>query len=124
MDQMDNLKLGLSHQTQTGSNKYFQEKYLIKRIDEHDIEISVDERNEILKALNDGQRFIQVKKYTLMLNSIKSIDPKYGERNIPPKPSPIYIGGTVGEDGIVHQKLANGEEIEEWIKLFGNKYLE
>jgi len=43
-------------------------------------------RDEILKALNDGARFIQIGKYTLMLNSIKSIDPLWGEENIPPRP--------------------------------------
>ena len=108
---MDNQKSGLSRQTQTGQIKYFKEKYLIKRIDEQDTEISVEERNEILRALNDGQRFIQLGKYTLMLNSIKSIDPKYGSKNIPPKPEPHFIGSEVGEDGVVHQRLANGGRI-------------
>lgn len=64
----------------------WKEKYLIKRIDEDDIEISLEVRNEILKALQAGTRFIQLGKYTLMLNAIKSIDPKYGARNVPPRP--------------------------------------
>lgn len=51
-------------------------KFLIKRIDENDIEISNEERMVILKALHANVRFVQVRDYTLMLNAIKSIEPK------------------------------------------------
>ena len=49
--------------------------FVIKRIDEEDIKISNGERMIILKALNAGVRFVQVRDYTLMINSIKSIEP-------------------------------------------------
>lgn len=65
-------------------------KFLIKRIDENDIEITNEERMVILKALHANVRFVQVRDYTLMLNAIKSIEPKpreyiesYGEYVLP-----------------------------------------
>jgi hypothetical protein len=100
----------------------WQERFIIKRIGEDDIEITLEQRNEILKALNNGGRFIQVRKHTLMLNSIKSIDPKWGEDNIPPRPEEIlkcdYNNIT---DNTVKAKLLNKEEIEEWDSIFGNQ---
>lgn len=84
---MDDQKSQLLHQTRTGLPEELQERFLIKRIEEKDIEISLNERDGILKALNEGQRFIQIGKYTLMLNSIKSIDPKFGKNNTPPRPT-------------------------------------
>lgn len=57
--------------TQSKDNR----KFLIKRIDAEDIEIDNAERMIVLKALNAGVRFVQVRDYTLMLNAIKSIDP-------------------------------------------------
>lgn len=90
---MTNLKSDLSIQDEEGSemiewekklhNKW-DEKFLIKRIGEENIEITLRQRNDILTALNDGARFVQIGKYTLMINSIKSIDPRYEPDNIPP----------------------------------------
>lgn len=130
---MVDQKLQSSVPTQTGKiPDKWQEKYLIKRIDEDDIEISVQERNGILQALNSGQRFIQIKKYTLMLNGIKSIDPKWGEKNIPSKPEKPYP-----KIKTIYEKLQNGnhkqidmvinkdeinrweKEILEWEEYFG-----
>ena len=38
----------------------WQEKFLIKRIDEENIEITLAQRNEILESLSKGDRFIQI----------------------------------------------------------------
>jgi len=99
----------------------WQEKFLLKRIDEQDIELSLEERNAILQALEAGAKFGQIRKYTIMLNTIKSIDPKWGESNIPPRPKP---NATVEylETGAV-DTIHNQEEIDLWNKIFGSKLL-
>jgi len=94
---MEDQKLPLSIPSE------WEERFLIKRIDEKDIIISLEERNSILDNLRKGIRFVQIGKYTLMLNSIKSIDPFYEPDNIPPKP------------GVYETK----EKLELWEKLFG-----
>lgn len=50
--------------------------FLLKRIGEVDLEISNEERMVILRALKANVRYVQIRDYTLMLNAIKSIDPK------------------------------------------------
>lgn len=99
----------------------WQERFLIKRIDEQDIEISLPEQQAILRALNAGQRYVQVGKYTLMLNGIKSIDPKWGEQNIPPRPK---VRKEFNETGIGYmEKVTNQDELDEWDRLFGKLLL-
>lgn len=97
-----------------------QERFFIKRIDEEDIEISLEERNAILESLNKGVRFVQIGKFTLMLNAIKSIDPKWGAKNIPPIPKEEYGEGKL-VDGVMQQKLINKKEIDLWYELFANE---
>jgi len=121
---MENQKSQLSRQTQIGIPERWQEKYLIKRIGEEDIEITLEERNAILQVLNEGQKFIQVGKYTLMLNGLKSIDPKWGANNIPDKPIPRTITTyTESKDprysALATDVVTNQEEIDEWNKYFG-----
>jgi hypothetical protein len=111
-----NQKLSLS---QNNIPEKFREKYLIKRIGEDDIEITLEQRDNILKALNGGARFIQVGKYTLMLNSIKSIDPKWGGANIPPRPVKLYDYSDPKDD-VVGRKISNKDEIDLWDSLFGS----
>ena len=64
----------------------FRPRYLVKRFDDEEIEISEETRNAIIDSMAKGDRFIQIGHYTLMVNGIKSIDPKYGKKNIPPSP--------------------------------------
>lgn len=112
---MENQKLVLSHDIP----EKWKPKYIIKRIDEDDITISLEERNKILSFLEQGTRFIHVQDHILMLNSIKSIDPKWGKDNIPPRPRP-QIETTLSEEkqmGI--QRVVNQEELDEWDKFFG-----
>ncbi len=102
-------------QTRTGK---YAERFVLKRIDEQDIEISLEQRNSILEKINSGARFIQIDKYTLMVNSIKSIDPKWGSKNIPPRPSEkceLIEGRAV---------VVNSDELDEWDNLFSKKLLE
>jgi len=114
---MENQKLQSLPQTPIGRPSKWEEKFLIKRIDEQDIEITLEQRNAILKALNDGQRFIQVGKYTLMLNGIKSIDPKWGANNIPDRPSINKRAEIIDGKGIII--ITNQNEIDEWNTSFG-----
>ena len=93
----------------------WQEKFLIKRIGEEDIEITLIQRNFILKAFSNGDNFIQIGKYTLMVNSIKSIDPYYEPNNIPPRPTSDYIM----RDGMSVDK--NAKAITEWEKWYSKR---
>jgi|GEM_PF-4150197 len=120
---MENRNLQSSRQIQIGSvPAKWQERFLIKRIDDDDIEISLPEHDAILHALANGERFVQVRKYTLMLNAIKSIEPKWGERNIPPCPKATleyvkYI------DGRAITTYENQKEVDEWHKIFDERTL-
>jgi len=102
----------------------WRERYYIKRIGEDDIEISLQARDGILTALNNGVRFIQIGKFTLMLNSIKSIDPKWGSNNIPPRPKIRYINLGMNEKTgqvVREQNKEDIKELEKWHNLFGDK---
>mgnify|MGYP001567345963 CR=1 FL=1 len=105
---MASQKLVLSAQIQTrnGVPEKWREHFYLKRIDEEDLVITLEERNGILLALERGDRFVQIRKYTIMLNAMKSIDPCWGEKNIPPRPE-IKWGG-------------NDEEGQEWDACFGH----
>jgi hypothetical protein len=98
----------------------WREGFLIKRIDEEDILITLEQRNAILKALNEGTRFIQVGKFTLMLNSIKSIDPVYPPDNIPPRPEPEEELVDI-KDGTAVTRVINQEKIDLWDSLYGSE---
>lgn len=97
----------------------WQERFLIKRIDAEDIEISLETRNAIVQRMQVGERFVQIGKITLMLNSIRSIEPKWGERNIPPKPKPRYEYIIINQQAV--SVMVNQEEINEWEKFFGKE---
>jgi hypothetical protein len=119
--------------TQTGLQipSEWEEHFLIKRIDEESIKITLKERDFILKALNNGDRFIQIGKYTLMLNSIKSIDPVYEPDNIPPRPNEIeekYSFGmnllTNKEENYINNKgdiVERKKLIQLWDSLYKNE---
>lgn len=117
---MENQKLESLHPTQAGKiPAKWEEKFLIKRIGEEDIEITLTQRDSILGFLNAGQKFVQVDKYTLMLNSIKSIDPKWGANNIPPRPEEKWDFNPNKDGSAMEKILLNEEEIKEWESLFG-----
>ena len=118
---MTNQKLQLSDQTQAGIPDEWKEKFVLKRIEEKDIIISLEERDYILKSLNAGGRFIQIGKYTLMLNSVKSIDPFYEPNNIPPQPKQEYETKIV--DGQAIQIITNKKELELWNSLYQDKII-
>jgi len=96
-------------------------RFVIKRIGEKDIIIEANQRKEILIALNEGDHFIQVGEYTIMLNSIKSIDPFYEPDNIPPKPKPLSSISLV--NGIAIETITNQKEIDLWENIFKQKQL-
>ncbi|MEM7124995.1 MAG: hypothetical protein AAF702_01630 [Chloroflexota bacterium] len=97
--------------------KKWQPKYKVKRIGEKDIVISWKTRDAVLKALVDGRKFVQVGHYTLMLNAIKSIDPFWGDTNIPPKPDKkTYFSAETLSPQFTAFSL---QEREEWEKYFG-----
>jgi len=103
----------------------WQERFLIKRIKEEDIEVSLEERNAILEELNGGRQFVQIGKYTLMLNSIKSIDPLWEPDNIPPCPKKHLVGSLdeKREVYVQEEEKTSKEDRELWFKLFGKKQL-
>lgn len=100
----------------------WRERFLIKRIKEEDIEITLEQRNTILECLNRGDQFIQIGKYTLMLNSIKSIDPYYEPDNIPP--CPPQEKKVVIESGSAQIEYIDTPLRKKWIELFGKRLLE
>lgn len=93
------------------------EKFFIKRIGEENIEITLSQRNEILKALNDGARFIQIGKYTLMMNSIKSIDPRYEPANIPPSNPYVYKPEKYGTNTSYELVEGSYKEVKTKVKI-------
>lgn len=97
----------------------WRERFLLKRIGEEDIELELHERNAIINSINTGSRFIQIGKFTIMVNSIKSIDPYYPPDNIPPKPSERYTYEMNGNSA--YQTLSNGDEIKLWEQLYNSK---
>ena len=99
----------------------WRERFLLKRIEEKDLEISLEERNAVLVSLTKGTRFVQIRKYTLMLNSIKSIDPLWGDANIPPRPHEATE--TVVVDGKAQVKVLNQKELDLWDSLFKDRLL-
>jgi len=109
--------------TQSEIPEKWQEKFLIKRIDEDDIEVTLEERNMILQGLRAGIRFVQVGKYTLMLNAIKSIDPKWGKDNVPPRPylKERYRLDMVNGKATKQLVETNEKEIELWDTLFDER---
>lgn len=117
---MENQKSQSSLQIQVGNiPEKWKEKFLIKRIDEDPVEISLAQRDAILAALERGERFIQVRKHTIMLNAIKGIDPLWGEENIPPRPE-VQVEYTL-EDGVGKKYFLNQKELDEWDNLFARK---
>lgn len=99
----------------------WQEKYLLKRIGESDIVLTLEQRDAIIKALLGNSRFIQVDKFTIMVNTIKSIDPMYGAKNIPDRPAEQFriIPGT--HPSTIVKMVTNQAELDLWDKLFAEQ---
>ena len=103
----------------------WQERFVIKRINDKEIVISLEERNAILKEMARGINFVQVGKYTLMINAIKSIDPFWGPSNIPPCPDPVFESEQVERNGktiFVEREIESSkQERELWNRIFGKE---
>lgn len=101
--------------------KKWQPKYVLKRIGDEDINIGWETRNEILEQLARGGKYVQIGEYTIMLNSIKSIDPKWGSKNIPPRPPEEISTGSEIDSGTNTLKVnvMHNPEYDEWVKYFG-----
>ena len=56
-------------------SKEFSQNYVVYRIGLKAIEIDQTVRDIMLEFMNQGKKFIQVDDYTIMLNSINSIEP-------------------------------------------------
>ena len=97
----------------------WEETFILKRIGDEDIKLTLQERNAILGALQAGSRFVQVRRYTIMVNAIKSIDPEFGEQNIPPRPQEQKAYDVI--DGKAMLKITNQGELDEWDRTFGNR---
>ncbi len=114
--QLENLK-----SLTQGIPSKWKPKYILKRIGDEDISISLETRNEVLKQLANNGRFVQIGEYTIMLNAIKSIDPMFGAKNIPsrPKAEYTYEPSDSGDLNTMTRIITNQEEIDEWDELFG-----
>lgn len=84
-------------------------KYLVHMTGKTEaVNISESEYEGVLNALQRGDKFVKIRDYLLMLNSIVLIEP----RNIPARPRPIQ---DYSEDGYY---IKNQAELDEWDKLF------
>jgi hypothetical protein len=95
----------------------WQPRYILKRIGEEDIEISHGTRDAILNDLANNGRFVQIGEYTIMLNAIKGIDPKWGAKNIPPRPAEKKEYVDQGNNTVGY-KVTNEDELQEWDGYF------
>jgi len=95
-------------------------RYVIKRVNGDDLVITWKTRNQILRAMAEGAKYVQVKEYTLMVNSINSIDPVWGDVNRPPKPEPkkVVWFDELRQTGVESATSESLEEIKLWEKLF------
>lgn len=101
----------------------WQPRYVLKRIGEEDLSIGFAVRNQILGQLDRGGKYIQIGEYTIMLNAIKSIEPKWGVKNIPPPPNKMLVVESVYDqerNTFSVQEKENPEYIE-WLKYFGKE---
>ena len=53
----------------------YEKNYILHRIKLDPIEVSSRGRDAVLKSLDSGKRFVQLGEYTIMLNTISSIEP-------------------------------------------------
>jgi len=97
--------------------------FIIKRINEPDMAITLQERNALLKAIDTPNlRFIQIGEYTIMLNSIKSIEPRWNGNTIPPKPVVNRVITNITGNTALYEYDANDiEKLDEWEKLYKDK---
>lgn len=56
-------------------SKEFDQNYCIYRVKLNSIEISQQTRDELLKSMDQGKTYVQLGDYTIMVNSIASIEP-------------------------------------------------
>jgi hypothetical protein len=101
----------------------WQPKYVIKRIEAEEIIVPQRTRDVILRALDKGLRFVQIGEYTLMLNAIRSIDPLWGPKNIPPRPEE-QKEFQPGMEGKVVCRVTNADKLALWDRLFADKVAE
>lgn len=94
-------------------------QYIIKRVNGEEIPIKWDTRNKILEAMSNGARYVQIGEITLMVNSINSIDPTWGQINRPPRPQENQIIEFQGNTVIQRPDKDHRKIIELWDKLFG-----
>ncbi len=56
-----------------------------------------------------------------MLNAIKSIEPYWGEDNIPPRPREVKRMVFNNKTKLATDVVINQEELDEWDRIFGGK---
>lgn len=93
-------------------------RYLLKRIGETDIELTLEEKTQIDSAISQDRSFISVQGNTLKVKMISAIVPKW-KGNIPPRPKEI-VEFTGIENGVAIKTVLNQDEIDLWDELFGS----
>lgn len=105
-----------------GLPEKWQKKYYVHVIGmESPILISEETKNNITEIMSRGMKFISLGEFTIMINSIKMIAPRYEPDNIPPMPTEQYKSYLNEETQIYIQELSNGEEIKLWKKMYGEQ---
>lgn len=98
----------------------WQKKYYVHVIGmESPILISEETKNNITEIMSRGMKFISLGEFTIMVNSIKMIAPRYEPDNIPPCPHEQYKTVLDEKRDVFVQTLENEEEILLWERLYG-----
>lgn len=99
--------------------KEYEPRYVLSWIGGDDIEIDYQTRDRILEAMNRGVKHIELfDELVVMVSSIRSIFPKYGVPNIPPRPELSTWEASGGDS------KAKREAIRKWDEIFGNLRLD
>ena len=94
-------------------------RYLLKRIDEPDIELSLEQRNGVANAMVRGDKVIFIGQSMIATFNIKSMDPIYGPDNIPPKPDVMRL--VKFENGLAKEVESEGDlaRLKLWEEFYG-----
>jgi len=101
----------------------WQTKYFLHVIGfEKPILITDEQRNGLVAVIESGKKFVQIGQFTIMVNSIKMIIPRYPPENIPPCPQIEYKGKIVN-DLWVQEPIPESVEAQKlWRELYGEKH--
>lgn len=95
--------------------------FILKRIDEPELVLTLEQRNAIAEGYLRGDKAVIVGQHLIATFNIKSIDPMYGEDNIPPKPKALPVFKIINAKAQSEKDPRDLKLIEEWEKFYGKK---